>query len=144
MLQTTEHAGYGISHYYLPQHHINVLKSADDQSRKATDSWVRLLIDTVNHAPHPEHAFLLLDLRELVSGINPYARARAADVIQGICPQRSVTLGLVVHNRLMGTLMNIFLERITARMTLRTTFRIFYRFEDAVSWLAQQRSLYGL
>lgn len=142
--QVVESPGYGISRYTLGNTAISVLASSSGSDSYATDLWIKVITDTINTFPHPTHAFVLLDLREIEVGPTPYQRARAADIFDNVSPNRVITFGLVMSNRLVSTLTSIFLTRLIERVPQTVTFESFWLFDDAADWLIQQRLQRGL
>jgi len=128
---------YGITRTYIDEGRIAIIKTEGNMLKNAIDTWASLLILTMQEWDAPQPIAVLHDLSHPAQGLTPYARERAADLMnyrpEGAMIYSAVVLPPTFMNKIIGQFI-----RLSAFQHPNHQARIFVLQDDAIVWLRQQ------
>lgn len=133
----SENYDYGITRAFLDDGRIVVIKTAGDMSRNGVNTWVSLLILTMQEWKSENPLAILHDLRHPNQGLTPFARERTADAVKARPENLTVYSAVLLPQTFMKRIIEMFIRTPIFQRDGHHV-QVFSDKEQALEWLHQQ------
>jgi hypothetical protein len=130
-----EALGAGINRTWLDNHTIAFF-TAEAATRAAVDIWAEAVKGVMASTPPDRPWMMMHDFTADRNGLTPYARARAQEVM-AFRPEARGYAAIIMRNNVMGQAVSLFM-RLAAMRRSNVEARVFFRRDDALTWLRQK------
>ncbi len=134
--------GVGIEHYgghtreYPDNTPIVIVRGSGEMSRKATDDFADLLVDTVERNDALKQ-YVYMDVSSKSQGFAPYSMTKMNQVLNNLPKEKEFYVSSVISIKFIAQLVNIFLRGRRGKFK-NLIARIFSDHDEAMAWLKDQ------